>query len=69
MTLLNRVCVSHYYYFIETMSVWHDLEAGGRGCSSSLKMALFNRSYMTFYWSTIVTMALFCTVFELFDVE
>ena len=24
---------------------------------------------MTFYWSSIVTIALYCTVFELFDVE
>jgi len=43
MTLLRRVCVSPYWYFIETMSVcrtfyeifnvkeWRDLETGVRG--------------------------------------
>jgi len=32
-------------------------------------MALFDRSYTTFYWSAIVNIALSGTVFELFDVE
>jgi len=32
-------------------------------------MALFDRPYVTFYWSTIVNIALSCTIFELFDVE
>jgi len=56
MTLLSRACVSHYYYFIETMSVccisdifsdkeWCDLETGVRGFSRSLKMAPIDRSY------------------------
>jgi len=70
MTLLSMACVSSYQYFIEIMSVsrtvseifsvkeWHDLETGGRGRSWSLKMALFDRSYTTFYWSTIVNIAL-----------
>ena len=70
MTLLSMACVSSYQYFIEIMSVsrtvseifsvkeWHDLETGGRGRSRSLKMALFDRSYTTFYWSTIVNIAL-----------
>jgi len=35
---------------------WRDLETGGRGCSGSLKMAPFDRSYTTFYWSAIVSM-------------
>jgi len=35
----------------------------------SLKMAPFDRSYTTFYWSAIVNIALSGTVFELFDVE
>jgi len=39
------------------------------GCSRSLKMAPFDRPYMTFYWSAIVNITLSCTVFELFDVE
>jgi len=32
-------------------------------------MAPFDRSYMSFYWSAIVNIALSSTVFELFDVE
>ena len=36
-----------------------------RGRSMSLKMAPFDRSYTTFYWSAIVC----CTIFKLFDVQ
>ena len=32
-------------------------------------MATFDKSFTTFYWSAIVSIALCCTVFELFDVE
>jgi len=32
-------------------------------------MALFNRPYMTFYWSAIVNIALSRTIFESVDVE
>jgi len=39
------------------------------GCSRSLKLAPFDRSYTTFYWSAVVNIALSDTVFELFDVE
>ena len=46
-----------------------DLEHHVRGRSRSLKMALFNRPYATFYWSAIVNIALSCTIFELFYVE
>jgi len=78
MTLLSRACVSPYWYFIETMSVcrtvydissvkeWRDLETGGRGRSRSLKMAPL---YTTFYWSTILRIAVRCTIFKLFDNE
>jgi len=81
MTLLHRSCVSPYYYLIETMSVCStvyeifsvkeccDLETRGRGRSRSLKMAPFDRSYMTFYWSAIVSIPVCCTIFKLFDVE
>ena len=34
---------------------WRDLETGGMGRSRSLKMAPFDRSYTTFYWSAIVS--------------
>jgi len=46
-----------------------DLETGSRGGSRSLKMAPVDRSYTTFYWSAIVSIALSGTVFELFDVK
>jgi len=32
-------------------------------------MALFDRSYATFYWSAIVNIVLLCTIFESFNVE
>ena len=32
-------------------------------------MAPSDRPYATFYWSAIVTIALSCTIVELFDVE
>jgi len=74
MTLLSRACVSPYWYFIETMSVcrtvyeifnvkeWRNSETGSRGRSRSLKMAPFDRSYTTFYWSAIVSIAVCCTI-------
>jgi len=40
---------------------------GGR--SRSLTMAPFDRPHATFYWSSIVNIALPCTISELFDVE
>jgi len=48
---------------------WPDLENWDRGCSRSLKMVPFDRTYAIFYWSAIVSRALSCTVFELFDVK
>jgi len=54
---------------IFSVKKWRDLKTGGRGRSRSLKMALFDRSYTTFYWSAIVTIAVCCTIFKLFDVE
>jgi len=57
-------------YLFEILSVeeWRDLDTWG---SRSLKMAPFDRSYTTFYWSVIVSIAvgLCCTIFKLFDVE
>jgi len=81
MTMLSTACVSPYWYFIETMSVrrtvyeifsvkeWRNLETADRSRSRSLKMALFDRSHTTFYWSAIVSIAVCCTIFKLFDVE
>ena len=55
----------------ETFSVqkWRDLLNQVRGRSRSLKMAPFDRPYVTFYWSAIVNIALSCTIFEFFDVQ
>jgi len=61
--------VCHTVYEILSVKEWHDLETGGRGRSRSLEMAPFDRSYTTFYWSAIVTTAVCCTIFKLFDVE
>jgi len=33
------------------------------------KMAPIDRPYTIYCWSAIVTIALFCTIFKLFDVE
>jgi len=79
--MFSMACVSPYYYFIETMSVcrtvsevfsvkeWHDLDTWGRGRSRSLKMAPFDRLFAIFYWWAIVSTAVCCTIFKLFDVE
>jgi len=54
---------------IISVKEWRDLETGSRGRSRSLKVALFDRSYMTFYWSAIVSKALCCIIFKLFYVQ
>jgi len=52
----------------EIFSVKADLEIWVWGRSKTLKMARFDGPCMTFYSSAIVTIAMYCTVFELFDV-
>ena len=73
MTLLRRACVSPYYYFNDIMSISRTVseifETEGKGRSRSLKMAQFDRSYTTFYWSAIVSIDVCCTIFKLFDTE
>ena len=54
---------------IFSVKEWRDLENQVRGRSRSLKMAPSDTPYATFYWSAIVTIALSCAIFELFDVE
>ena len=54
---------------IFSVKEWRDLENQVRGRSRSLKMAPFDRPHATFSWSSIVNIALSCTIFELFDVE
>ena len=63
------VAVSEAVCEILNVKKWRDLENQVRGRSSSLKMAPFDRSHATFYWSSIVNIGLSCTIFELFDVE
>ena len=61
--------VCRIVYEIFGVKEWRNLETGGRGRSRSLKMAPFGRSYTTFYWLAIVSIAVCCTIFKLFDVE
>jgi len=61
--------VCHTFYEIFSIKEWHDLETGGRGHSWSLKMAPFDRSCTTFYWLAVLSIAVCCTIFKLFDVE
>ena len=63
------MAVSVAVFEIFSVKEWRDLENQVRGRSRSLKMAPFDRPYVTFYWSAIVNIALSCTIFELFDVE
>jgi len=51
---------------IFSVKEWPDLEIWVYDRSRSFKKALFD---MTFYWYAIVTIALSCTIFELFDVQ
>ena len=48
------VAVSVAVCEIFSVKEWRDLENQVRGRSKSLKMASFDRSYATFYWSAIV---------------
>ena len=43
-----------------------DLETRVRGYLRSLEMTPFDRLYRTFYFCSIVTMAISCTVFEVY---
>jgi len=64
-TITVSLAISQIFSFKE----WPDLEIWVRGRSRSFKMARFDRPCTTFYWSAIVTIALSCTIFKLFDVE
>jgi len=61
------VCRTVYEIF--SIKEWRDLETESRGRSRSLEMAPFDRSYATFYWSAIVSIAVCCTIFKFFDVK
>jgi len=53
---------------IFSVKEWSNLEIWVMGRSRSLKMARFDIPCMTIYRSAIVIIALFRTIFELFDV-
>ena len=63
------VCLTVYDIF--SVKEWRDLEVetGGRGRSRSMEMGPFDRSYITFYWSAIVSVAVCCTIFKYGIVE
>ena len=61
--------VSLTVYGIFSVKELRDLESGSRGRSRSLKMAPFDKSYTTFYWSSIVSIAVCCAILKLFEVE
>jgi len=63
MAVFVAVCV------IFSVKEWRDLDNQVRGRSRSLKITPFDRPYATFYWSAIANIALFCTIYEFFDVE
>ena len=62
------VAVSVAVCEIFSVKQWRDIENQVMDRSRSLKMAPFDRPYATSYWS-VVTIALSCTIFELFDVK
>jgi len=64
-TMAVSLAISHIF----SMKEWPDLEIWVWGRSRSFKMTRFDRPCTTFYWSVIITIALSCTIFELFDVE
>jgi len=45
------------------------MEIGGRDRSRSLKTVPLVKSYTNYYWSATESIALSCTIFELFDVK
>jgi len=53
----------------ESVKEWPDLEIWDWGRSRSFKMARLDILCTTFYWSSIVTIALSCIIFDLFGVE
>ena len=68
-SIVTVMAISVAVYELFSIKEWRDLENQVRGRSRSSKMAPFDRTHATFYWSAIVNIALSCTIFELFDVE
>ena len=63
----NYVCRTVYEIF--SIKEWRDLETGVRGGSRSLKMAPFEIDDMRLSIGRPLQVAVFCTIFKLFDVE
>jgi len=59
------ICLCRTVSEIFSVKEWRDLETGGRGRSRSLKMASFDRSCTTFYWSAIVSIVVCYIIFKL----
>jgi len=68
-SIVTVMAISVAVYELFSIKEWRDLENQVRGRSRSSKMAPFDRTHATFYWSAIVNIALSCTIFELFDIE
>ena len=65
---IETVCMLYRFWDIQRQKTawpWN----WGMGHSRSLKMAPFDRSYTTFYWTAIASIAVYCNIFNLFDVE
>jgi len=63
------MCLSCTVAEIFSVEYWRDLQTWVRSRSRSLKVAPIDRSYVTYYWSAIVTIALSLTILSYFDVE
>jgi len=51
---------------IFSVKEWRELENQVKGRSRSSKMAPFDRTHATVYWSAIVNIAQSCTIFKFF---
>jgi len=66
--VFNCSYVSRPISDIFSVKLWHNVETWVWGRSRLLKMMPFIRSHTTFLWSAVVSISIFYTVFELFDV-
>ena len=70
----NRTARKLGYGFLFALHISEIISKNGPTLKSGFgvvqgKMASINRPYTTFYWSAIVTIALPCSIFELFGIE
>ena len=65
MTLLSKSLLKLCLHLVPFLRY----SASKNGSFKVIEMAPFDRSYTTFYWSDIVSIALFGTVFESLDVK